>query len=106
MKKNEPKESGMTVDNVMEYVRRHMYMKNIIKLDSDDEKDPEKVIELMEDSKNCQQQKIIMIMTKMNKKMMVMMMMNLPMTTTIFIRKMKKMMLGRILVETTTNQGV
>ena len=52
MKKNEPKESGMTVDDVIEYVRRRMYLKNIIKLDSDDEKDKAKVIELLDDSKN------------------------------------------------------
>ena len=52
MKKNKPKESGMTVDNVIEYVRRRMYLKNIIKLDSDNKEDKVKVIALLDDSKD------------------------------------------------------
>ena len=38
-KKNEPKESGMTVDDVIDYVRERMYMKSVICIDSDDDDD-------------------------------------------------------------------
>jgi hypothetical protein len=49
MKTNQPKESGMTIDDVMEYVRRRMYLKDKLKLDSDDEEDKKTVIDLMDD---------------------------------------------------------
>jgi hypothetical protein len=48
--KNEAKESGMSVKDVIEYVRRRMYLKNVVKLESDDEEDKRKVIELLEES--------------------------------------------------------
>ena len=38
-KKNEPKQSGMTVDDVIDYVRERMYMKSVICIDSDDDDD-------------------------------------------------------------------
>ena len=47
IKNNEPKESGTTVDDVIEYVRRKMYEKTIIVVDSDgdgDDDDDEVVI--------------------------------------------------------------
>ena len=50
MKKNEPKESGMTIDDVIKYVRHRMYLNQIIKLDSEDEEDSKKVIVLMDDT--------------------------------------------------------
>jgi hypothetical protein len=48
--KNEAKESGMSVNDVIEYVRHRMYLKNVVKLESDDEKDKRKVIELLEEN--------------------------------------------------------
>ena len=49
MKKNEPKELGTTINDVIEYVCCQMYLNQIIKFDSEDEEDSKKVIELMYD---------------------------------------------------------
>ena len=38
-KKNEPKESGTSVDDVIEYVRERMYLKSVVSIDSDDDDD-------------------------------------------------------------------
>ena len=50
MKKNEPKELGMTINDVMEYVCHRMYLKNVVKLDSDIKEDNVKV----DDNDGCQ----------------------------------------------------
>ena len=38
-KKNEPKESGTSVDDVIEYVRERMYLKSVVSINSDDDDD-------------------------------------------------------------------
>ena len=43
LKKHEPKESGTTVDDVIEYVRLKMYKRSISNVDTDDDDDDEVV---------------------------------------------------------------